>query len=521
MLLLSLLVAATVAPGSEDLLGGRDPGVYANTAAWLARNGDIRMRSTLLASMPPEARPAFHTDVLFMGFHVGNAADGQITPQFLHLLPVFMAIGYWLGGAPGVFQIPPFLGLLASLAVFFFARRLLGLAPALIAAMVLALNLAQIWAMRNPYSEGATQLCVFAALWCITAASDTGGMRWGILGGLSLGACLLVRVDSPLLLAGIAPALVMLESSTRRPQRWATHGFLPVTVLLAAWGAVHGWMFSRPYIEDLAGFLLPLWGLATVSVTLSLAVLLRPQSVHPFAEWVHNNGRRLWAAGAVMTCVAFSVGMWVQPHLEPFQIDAESGGRTYNEETLTRVAWYISTTGMVLGLGGVLLLLRRWLVERRAQWVPFLAILLPFSLLYFWRQSIYPDHPWAMRRFLPVIVPGICIASAAALSWLWQLGRWRWLGRLTAIVALGAVVSHEASMSRPFWDFREKRGVISQVGSFAQRIPERSVLLYGIPGRRCWWQRRSRCISDATCCPSCALTQTRSATRGARPSSGR
>ena len=382
-----------------------------------------------------------------------------------------------------MFQIPPFLGLLASLAVFFFARRLLGLAPALIAAMVLALNLAQIWAMRNPYSEGATQLCVFAALWCITAASDTGGMRWGILGGLSLGACLLVRVDSPLLLAGIAPALVMLESSTRRPQRWATHGFLPVTVLLAAWGAVHGWMFSRPYIEDLAGFLLPLWGLATVSVTLSLAVLLRPQSVHPFAEWVHNNGRRLWAAGAVMTCVAFSVGMWVRPHLEPFQIDAESGGRTYNEETLTRVAWYISTTGMVLGLGGVLLLLRRWLVERRAQWVPFLAILLPFSLLYFWRQSIYPDHPWAMRRFLPVIVPGICIASAAALSWLWQLGRWRWLGRLTAIVALGAVVSHEASMSRPFWDFREKRGVISQVGSFAQRIPERSVLLYGDPGQ--------------------------------------
>ena len=81
VLLLSLLVAATVAPGSEDLLGGRDPGVYANTAAWLARNGDIRMRSTLLASMPPEARPAFHTDVLFMGFHVGNAADGQIAPS--------------------------------------------------------------------------------------------------------------------------------------------------------------------------------------------------------------------------------------------------------------------------------------------------------------------------------------------------------------------------------------------------------------------------------------------------------
>jgi hypothetical protein len=33
VLLLSILVAAILAPASEDLLGGRDPGVYANTAA--------------------------------------------------------------------------------------------------------------------------------------------------------------------------------------------------------------------------------------------------------------------------------------------------------------------------------------------------------------------------------------------------------------------------------------------------------------------------------------------------------
>ena len=49
------------------------------------------------------------------------------------------------------------------------------------------------WGMRNPYSEGATQLGVFAALWCIGRAYQTGGMRWGVLGGASLGLCFLVR----------------------------------------------------------------------------------------------------------------------------------------------------------------------------------------------------------------------------------------------------------------------------------------------------------------------------------------
>jgi hypothetical protein len=482
VLLLTAFVAVTVAPGSEDLLGGRDPGVYSNTAAWLARHGDIRMRSESLALMPAQARPAFHTRILFMGFHVTNAADGRLTPQFLHLVPVFMAIGYWFGGATGLFQVPPLLGLLSALAVFFFARVLLGLWPAVIAAVILALNLAQIWAMRNPYSEGATQLGVFIALWCIARAWDTGGMRWGVLGGIWLGGCFLMRVDTPLLLAGIAPALIVLQASARQPQRWATHAFLPLTMLLAVWGAAHGCMFSRPYIEDLASFLLPLWGLTAAIVAASLAALLRPHYLHPVAEWVHRNGRRLWVVTALVVSAAFVAGMWVRPHLQPFQIDLETGGRTYNEETLARVAWYVSVVGMVLGLGGVLLLLQRWLVDRRTQWVPFLAILLPFSVLYFWRQSIYPDHPWAMRRFLPVIVPGICIGIAAAVCWLWRMGPLRPLGRLAAIIGLGAVVTHEAVMTLPFWSFREKGGVNAQVAAFAERIPERSILLYGHPG---------------------------------------
>jgi hypothetical protein len=127
--------------------------------------------------------------------------------------------------------------------------------------------------------------------------------------------------------------------------------------------------------------------------------------------------------------------------------------------------------------------LRRWLVDRRAQWVPFLAILLPFSLLYFWRQSIFPDHPWAMRRFLPVILPGTCIAMAAAVSSLWQMGRWRRVARLAAVIAVGAVVTHEGLMTQPFWSFRERRGAIRQVADLAGRIPKRSILLYGHPGQ--------------------------------------
>ncbi len=482
VLLLSILVAAILAPASEDLLGGRDPGVYANTAAWLAREGTLRVRSEVLAALPPEARPIFHRGILFMGFYVTDAAAGEISPQFLHLFPIFMAIGHWLGGASGAFLVPPYLGTLSTLAVFFFTRRLLGLAPALVAAGTLVLNLAQIWGMRNPYSEGATQLGVFAALWCIGRAYQTGGMRWGVLGGASLGLCFLVRIDSPLLLASIAPVLAVLHASASRPQRWATHAFLPLAIVLAAWGAVHGWMFSRAYVRDLGSVLVPLWALTLALVALSVAAFGLPRHTRRIVRWVHDQGTLLWGVAAITLCAAFFVGMWVRPRIEPFQINPNSGDRTYYEETLVRMAWYVSMPGLVLAVGGVLTVLRRWVVRRGVEWLPFLAILLPFALLYFWRPSIHPDHPWAMRRFLPVILPGICVAIAVAASSLWTLDRWWRLGRVAAIVSIGAVVWHEATMSGPFWRFREKNGVVNQLGAVADRVPQHSVLLFNSPG---------------------------------------
>ena len=355
VLLLSILVAAILAPASEDLLGGRDPGVYANTAAWLAREGTVRVRSEALAALPPEARPIFHRGILFMGFYVTDAAAGKISPQFLHLFPIFMAVGHWLGGASGAFLVPPYLGTLSTLAVFFFTRRLLGLAPALVAAGTLVLNLAQIWGMRNPYSEGATQLGVFAALWCIGRACQTGGMRWGVLGGASLGLCFLVRIDSPLLLASIAPVLAVLHASASRPQRWATHAFLPLAIVLAGWGAVHAWMFSRAYVQGLGSALVPLWALTLAVVALSVAAIGLSRHTGRIMRWVHDQGTLLWGVAAITLCAAFFAGMWVRPRIEPFQINPNSGDRTYYEETLVRMAWYVSMPGLVLALGGVLI----------------------------------------------------------------------------------------------------------------------------------------------------------------------
>ena len=47
-----------------------------------------------------------------------------------------------------------------------------------------------------------------------------------------------------------------------------------------------------------------------------------------------------------------------------------------------------------------------------------LGAALPVTLLYITRPSIAPDHLWAMRRYLPTVMPAMTIAAAAAASWL-------------------------------------------------------------------------------------------------------
>ena len=46
-----------------------------------------------------------------------------------------------------------------------------------------------------------------------------------------------------------------------------------------------------------------------------------------------------------------------------------------------------------------------------------LAATVPMTVLYIARPSIAPDHLWAMRRYLPVVLPGMTIAAAAAAIW--------------------------------------------------------------------------------------------------------
>src|SRR5690606_28694039 len=73
------------------------------------------------------------------------------------------------------------------------------------------------------------------------------------------------------------------------------------------------------------------------------------------------------------------------------------------------------------------------------------AVLLPVVItggVYLWKPSVNPDHIWAIRRFLPVILPGLALGIAYTIHFASRARRQsiRWMGIALAILSLVVVV---------------------------------------------------------------------------------
>ena len=90
--------------------------------------------------------------------------------------------------------------------------------------------------------------------------------------------------------------------------------------------------------------------------------------------------------------------------------------------------------------------------------------------MYLWDCRIVADQPWASRRFVPVVIPLLLVAAAAALRamWSWQRGR-EW-ARLLAILAGVLMVAVPLSVTRPMAHVREEAGQLNQLQAICAAV---------------------------------------------------
>ncbi len=483
-------VALNASVPSEQMIGGRDGATYLATAAWLAADGDllVEAREPAFAGIP---------DLDYAGYGFYDArGDGRLTPQFLHALPALEATGRELGGVFLMLRLNAILGGVALLALFGFAQLLVRPWLALVAEGSLAANLVFNYYSRAPFSEILALLFVFGGLWALWTAWESRARTTACLAGLLLGAPVMARIDGLVL---VLPLIVVLAyERSRSGASPDTDGLVRsvwIGLLSSLFVAFADLILIDPsYLAQRREEVLLL--VAGIIAVVAGDVLLGRR----LAAWSRRamaHRRLVSSAMAALVVLVLGYAYFVRPHIEqaagsPYLIEfargseafADAASRSFAEQSARWLAWYLGPLGLALGVGGWALLTKRMVEGRARLAVPFLAAFSVVTLLYLWRPSINPDHIWAMRRFLPVVIPGLLILAAFAIDALHDLrgpivSRAR---RGVALVAVIAMVGGSLAALVPVAAVNEYRGLAADFERACVAIgPESVVLIVDTP----------------------------------------
>ena len=489
LLLVGVVGVANGRYHSQHMLTTRDPGVYTVHAKSLAKTHDLVIKPTSPAIVADSAITYAQQGIRF------SYGTEKLDGQFLHLATAMFAIGEWVGGDQLLFAINALYGSLALLFIYAFATRLVRpwIAVAVTAAMTV--NLVQIHFTRDTYSEPLTQLFVFAALWMLSVARERFDSRRAGVAGLLMGASMMARIDSWVFFTPLA-MYALYEVAALRAERDVAQGrarrnfiawFAAGVTVPFAISVVDGYVFAAWYLSDLGGRIDQLHLLAVLSVA-AIAVywFARPRFDRP-AEALRRRREALSVVAGVGLVVVIGLLWFVRPEVQTTKGDpihlvgglqARDGTdvdptRQYSEEAFERLGWYVGPVAIAAGFAGVALLSVRAIrgAPSAPGTVAFLLLFGAVTALYVWEISITPDHVWAMRRFLPVTIPGLLLGVGVAVEWLFGRGR---IGLAAAGTALLLVaVACPANTTRPVWrKDRSEVGMLGVVEEACRRLPK-------------------------------------------------
>jgi hypothetical protein len=446
----AIAIAFTVwqlAERTEQIIYLRDPATYLQVAYWIAHHGYLPI---------PDSAAAFGGPHPGLGFASSNyyPRGTGIVPQFMTGAPLVLAAGIWLHGINAALLVTPVIGGCAVLSFGGLAGRLAGPGWAPAAAAVLALSLPEQYTSRGSFSEPLAQVLLFGGL-CLLADSlvvnrntktDWPGQDkvLAALAGLALGLTILVRIDG---LSDILPAVPFLGVLLAARRRQAVP-FGVALVVGVGYGLADGYLRSRPYLDLEAPSLRPLGYIVAITIVATVAGIAITAS-----QKARNTAKRLLAtktahylpaAAAALTAIIF-IGFAVRPLVQHVAGEANptsiayvaelqklaglpvNGRRQYYEDSLYWVIWYLGVPAVLLGAFGLAVLAKRctkslltWKDPTAAArvWALPLMIAIWTIVTVLYRPAVAPDQPWASRRLVPFVLPGLILGGIWAASWL-------------------------------------------------------------------------------------------------------
>ncbi len=479
---------------NEHLFVHRDPGIYTNTAVALAREGDLVF--DFMPTFPD--REVLPVDLASAGFAWDpDESSTSVFGQGSHALPVVGAAAHHLGGLRLLVRTPAVLAGLAVVLFFGLARRFSSDRAAAFVTVLSAVSVPWLWTARTMYSETLSLTLVLGGAVLLstgvfrTSGSDADGDRGTaatLAGTACLGTALLTRLDAIALLPALLAIGMLLHR--RRP-------LLAGVVVVASLAVARLWWFdlserAPQYVDALDDSTqLLIRGVTLVSIAVVFVGLVAP--LVPADVW-----RRAAAPATVLASVGppgIVLGGVIRARTQEPELDEmlpaiaqmemnagleAEGIRSYAEQAMLWHGQYLGWVTVVLGALGLSLIARRAI--RRADGAALVIglAIVPLGLLYLWDLSIFPDHPWALRRYMTTTMLLFPIGFATALDGLASLipsDRSGWRPAVLSAISAAALVP-AAVASAPAVRVVDHDGMIGLTEELCAVLPEdRTVLV--------------------------------------------
>ncbi len=464
--LLVVLALSVYWPPYDTLIGAGDSSAYLATGLHLANSGSMQVPDDLGPQVPPLlARLLFRSaDPSHVwppyarspgALAVSERGAAEAHPMFFPLPAVWAAIGSSLGGAEYAPAYAPLFSALALWPLWIFMRRRMSALPAVVAISTLALNAAYFWSARLALSEPLATFFLWAGLAALDAWATEKRNGDASLAAVLLGMTIVARSEFVVLVGG-ALLLRSLAGDGRGPRRLPLSFYACLALALATCAALQTALpgtYTAPLTHALGS---AVWGMQRIHAN---TPLLLP-TVGLLSLLAALLAARRFGVKAVIACAILTGGLggyfWTSHFLWP--------------RSLMWVGMYLGWPAIIAAVAGfALLAIDRGPGNREDAFFAGIFALAAVMLLY--NPHVYPFLPWAARRFVPLLLPGLAVFAGVTLQWLWSRSR------PASLAAAILVMVFALLPTQAIWGKRFFEGSSAQLTEIAEALPPDGTLL--------------------------------------------
>lgn len=479
---------------SQHIFTNRDPAAYVQAGMWLKDNSSLKIPSET------EYRINGFRDYSG-GFALNPNDESVIMAHGQHALGGIFGFVARIVGPELALRLNVVIGGMALLAFYGLLRFIVGRWLGLAGVIALAVSLPMMYFSRDMYTEPLVLLLTMGGLSLVCAAIKAKEHRrvlWS-LAGLVVGAGSLVRIDAYLSIAGLILVMALLVVFLGKTKAQTIDRvkdsllFMAGVVMGCIVGFLDLYVLSVPYFKGHDTYLF----LEIVACLLVLAlgvVLVAGKN----SRIVKSVGRWLVKYGPVFSVVVVLAGavalvsrpLWLEVHsdfnglvagLQERDGVTVDGTRTYAENSLEWISWYGGWPLILLGFVGIAIASYRAIRHKDLRYIAILSVVLGALLIYVIRPTITPDHVWAIRRFLPVIIPGLILFSLVALRYVyrWSVDKRAKVGGVLLVgIGLILLIAAPLQTTKPFVVLRTHANDIAAIRGLCQSLPPDALVVW-------------------------------------------